>query len=241
MEGKKIYQAITNVMKDIGAVSKDSTNGIDGYRYRGIDAVMNALSPALIKNGVVVIPQVLEMKREERVKKDGSGLIYSVVKVKYSFYAEDGSFVDTVVIGEAMDESDKSMNKAMSAAYKYACFQTFCIPTDEMINSETDSPKANPKVQDIRTHAANTNKSADGVFERIAKSSLFKDDEKFLIGSQHVKNRTFGEVKGTKGFVVFLNYCATADLKFDDLKQQEQFLRCKALAAEVMDPVTKAA
>ena len=128
MEGKKIYQAITNVMKDIGAVSKDSTNGVDGYRYRGIDAVMNALSPALIKNGVVVIPQVLEMKREERVKKDGGGLLYSVVKVKYTFYAEDGSFVDTVVIGEGMDESDKSMNKAMSAAYKYACFQTFCIP-----------------------------------------------------------------------------------------------------------------
>ena len=241
MEGKKIYQAITNVMKDIGAVGKDSTNGIDGYRYRGIDAVMNALSPALIKNGVVVVPQVLEMKREERVKKDGSGLIYSVVKVKYTFYAEDSSFVDTVVIGEGMDESDKSMNKAMSAAYKYACFQTFCIPTDEMIDSETDSPKAKPKVQDIRTHTANANKSADGVFERIAKSGLFKDDERFLIGSQHVINKTFGEVKGTKGFVVFLNYCATADPKFDDLKKQEQFLRCKALAAEVMDPVTKAA
>lgn len=241
MEGKKIYQAITNVMKDIGAVSKDSTNGIDGYRYRGIDAVMNALSPALIKNGVVVIPQVLEMKREERVKKDGGGLLYSVVKVKYTFYAEDGSFVDTVVIGEGMDESDKSMNKAMSTAYKYACFQTFCIPTDEMIDSETDSPKAKPKVQDIRTHTANVNKSTDGVFERIAKSSLFKDDERFLIGSQHVINKTFGEIKGTKGFVVFLNYCATADLKLDDLKKQEQFLRCKALAAEVMDPVTKAA
>ena len=228
-------------MKDIGAVSKDSTNGVDGYRYRGIDAVMNALSPALIKNGVVVIPQVLEMRREERVKKDGGGLLYSVVKVKYTFYAEDGSFVDTVVIGEGMDESDKSMNKAMSAAYKYACFQTFCIPTDEMIDSETDSPKAKPKVQDIRTHTANVNKSADGVFERIAKSSLFKDDERFLIGSQHVINKTFGEIKGTKGFVVFLNYCATADLKLDDLKKQEQFLRCKALAAEVMDPVTKAA
>ena len=160
---------------------------------------------------------------------------------KYAFYADDGSSVDTVVIGEGMDESDKSMNKAMSAAYKYACFQTFCIPTDEMIDSETDSPKAKPKVQDIRTHTANVNKSTDGVFERIANSSLFKDDERFLIGSQHVINKTFGEIKGTKGFVVFLNYCATADLKLDDLKKQEQFLRCKALAAEVMDPVTKAA
>jgi hypothetical protein len=29
-----------------------------------------------------------------------------------------------------MDSGDKSTNKAMSAAYKYACIQSFCIPTE---------------------------------------------------------------------------------------------------------------
>ena len=44
-----------------------------------------------------------------------------------------------------MDRSDKSTNKAMSAAFKYACFQTFCIPTEEMRDADAESPQAQPK------------------------------------------------------------------------------------------------
>ena len=242
MEGK-IYKAIANVMQDIGAVGKDAVNGDDGYKYRSIDAVMNALNPAMVKNGVIAVPKVIESRREERAKKDGSGLIFSVVKVSYTFYAEDGSSVETIVIGEAMDDGDKSMNKAMSAAYKYACFQTFCIPTGEMIDFEKDSPKTLAKVANIEDlkSVKKPQSITDSAFERISKSGLFKDDEVFLIGSKAIKNRKFKEVKETKAFLVFLNYCATAEMRFDDPKMQEQFLRCKTLAAKVMEPGTKAA
>lgn len=245
MEGK-IYRAIADVMRDIGAVGKDAVNGNDGYKYRSIDAVMNALNPAMVKNGVIAVPKVIESRREERAKKDGSGLIFSVVKVSYTFYAEDGSSVETIVIGEAMDDGDKSMNKAMSAAYKYACFQTFCIPTGELLDSEKDSQKAVAKVSSIADHLPETktermHNTAESAFERILQSGLFKDDEIFLIGSKQVKNRRFAEVKKTKAFLVFLNFCATADMKFEDPRMQEQFLRCKALAAQVMEPGAKAA
>lgn len=146
-----IYQAINAVMKDCGAVGKDSMNPQQGYRYRGIDAVMNALNPALVKNGVFVVPEVLEQTREEREKAKGGLLIYSIVKVRYTFIAEDGSSVSAVVMGEGMDSGDKATNKAMSAAFKYALFQTFCIPTEEMIDSETDSPE--PKRRETITEA----------------------------------------------------------------------------------------
>ena len=126
MEGK-IYTAIANVMKDVGAVGKDDTNPNQHYKYRGIDAVMNALNPAMVKNQIFVVPEGL--------------LIYSIIKVKYTFYTTDGSSVECVVIGEAMDSGDKSMNKAMSAAFKYACFQTFCIPTEEMQDTEASDPE----------------------------------------------------------------------------------------------------
>ncbi len=135
----QIYEAIANVMKDVGIVGKNDSNDFDHYKYRGIDAVMNALNPAMIKNKVFAVPTVLEASREERVGKNGTQMMYSVLTVKYTFYAEDGSSVDSVVVGEAMDRSDKSTNKAMSAAFKYAAFQTFCIPTEEMIDSETES------------------------------------------------------------------------------------------------------
>lgn len=144
MAEAKIYSAICGVMKDVGAVKKTDENTFDHYKYRGIDAVMNALQPAMIKNGIFVIPEVVEQKREDRLSKKGEPMIYSVVTVKYRFIADDSSMVIATVVGEAMDRGDKSVNKAMSAAYKYACFQTFCIPTEEMIDSETDSPEVAP-------------------------------------------------------------------------------------------------
>lgn len=145
MEGK-IYQAISNVMADIGAVGKNNTNQFDKYKFRGIDDVMNALYPAMVKNHVFVTPEVLESSREERASKDGKTMMYSILKIKYTFYTDDGSSVDCVVVGEAMDRSDKSTNKAMSAGFKYACFQTFCIPTEEMQDADLDSPEIGNKV-----------------------------------------------------------------------------------------------
>lgn len=147
-----IYKAIAGVMADVGAVGKTDRNEYDKYMYRGIDATMNALHPAMVRNKVFVLPEVLEQTREERTSAKGGLLIYSVAKVKYTFYTVDGSSVSCTVIGEGMDRGDKSMNKAMSAAYKYACFQTFCIPTAEMRDSETDSPEPEPlSVQKITT------------------------------------------------------------------------------------------
>jgi len=142
----KIYGAINAIMKDIGAISKSQKNAQQGYMYRGIDAVMNALQPLMIKNGVFCVPEVLEHAREERATKGGGSLIYSVCKVRYSFYADDGSSVAATVIGEGMDSGDKSSNKALAVALKYACFQIFCIPTEgEMRDPDADSPEVGPK------------------------------------------------------------------------------------------------
>lgn len=140
-----IYESMNAVMEDCGFIGKDSKNLQQGYKFRGIDAVLNALNPAFRKNKVFVVPTVLEHTREERTTAKGGLLIYSVVTCKYTFYAEDGSSVSATVIGEGMDSGDKATNKAMSAAFKYACFQAFCIPTEEMKDSEDDSPEPAPK------------------------------------------------------------------------------------------------
>lgn len=140
-----IHEAICATMNDVGAVSKGDFNQYDKYKFRGIDAVMNALNPAMRKNGIFVVPTVLKHHQEERQSQKGGLMIYTTCEVRYTFYAKDGSSVDAVVVGEAMDRSDKSTNKAMSAAFKYACFQTFCIPTEEMVDSETESPTVEPR------------------------------------------------------------------------------------------------
>jgi hypothetical protein len=143
-----IHETIAEIMQDIPAISKDKKNTQgQGYNYRGIDDVMNALQPLLAKHKLFVVPEVLEQQREERQNSKGNNLIYSIVRVKYTFYAVDGSNVSAVVIGEAFDSGDKATNKAMSAAFKYAMFQTFCIPTEEMIDSETETHEVKAKAE----------------------------------------------------------------------------------------------
>lgn len=141
----KIYTAVNAVMKDVGVVGKDKVNKQQGFKFRGIDDVMNALYPAMIKNNVFAVPEVLEMNREERQTKNGSNLLYSICKMRYTFYADDGSNVQAVVIGEGMDSGDKATNKAMAIAFKYACFQVFCIPTEEMLDPDAECHEVKSK------------------------------------------------------------------------------------------------
>lgn len=136
-----IYEAISRCMEEIGAVGKDAENKQQGFKYRGIDAVMNAINPALVRNHVFIVPEVLEQQRQERTTNKGAVLIYSICRIKYTFYAEDGSSIEAITVGEGMDSGDKATNKAMAIAFKYACFQVFCIPTEEMKDPDVETPE----------------------------------------------------------------------------------------------------
>ena len=137
----KIFAAIVQVMKAVGAITKTRNAQMPGgtYRFRGIDDVYNALQPHLVSAGVFAVPEVTDKLVVERKSSKGNLLIYTTLTVRYTFFAEDGSSVQAVVVGEAMDSGDKSCNKAMSAAMKYAMLEVFCIPTDEPKDSENDT------------------------------------------------------------------------------------------------------
>ena len=150
-----IYESITKIMEEIPAIGKDQTNKTQGFKYRGIDDVMNTLQPLLSKNKVFIVPQILEQTREERTTNKGGNLIYSICKIKYIFYAEDGSCIEAVTVGEGMDSGDKATNKAMAIAMKYALFQVFCIPTEEMKDPDGETPEGSkPKNQLISAEDA---------------------------------------------------------------------------------------
>ena len=149
-----IYEAITAIMQESYSISKDKFNKTQGFKYRGIDDVMNTFYPLLAKHHVFVVPEVLSQEREERQSAKGGTLLYSMLTIRYTFYAEDGSSVAAVVVGEGMDSGDKASNKAMAVGMKYALFQTFCIPTEEMPDPDSEShdvkpaPKKEAKVPD---------------------------------------------------------------------------------------------
>lgn len=144
-----IYQSITKIMEEVPSIGKTQKNKTQGFMYRGIDDVMNALQPLLAKNKVFIVPEILEQTREERTTSKGGNLIYSICKIKYKFYAEDGSSVEAITIGEGMDSGDKATNKAMAIAMKYVLFQVFCIPTDEMKDPDSETPEQSTKKSSV--------------------------------------------------------------------------------------------
>lgn len=130
----KVYQAIAAVQAELAktgiAKSRKNKQG-EGYMFRGIDDVYAALAPLLAAHKLCVIPRVMSRDIAERTSSKGNPLFYVTVHAEFDFVsAEDGSKHTAATFGEAMDSGDKATNKAMSAAYKYAAFMTFAIPTE---------------------------------------------------------------------------------------------------------------
>ena len=174
MEEKKIYKAIPAIMEEIGHIGKDKKNQQQGFMFRGIDQVMNTMKPLLAKHGVFVLPVVTKTTREERLTKSGGKHLAQrcghrlfrddIVGVDFHFIADDGSEVVATIVGEGMDSADKSSNKAMAVAFKYACFQVFCIPTEEMSKADPDGyapEESRPTVEQLRTYIGNCDTLAE--------------------------------------------------------------------------------
>jgi hypothetical protein len=129
-----VYKAINSVQAALAktGISKAHRNSQGaGYNFRGIDDVYNAVAPLLAEHGLCILPRMISRTCEERQSKSGGALFYVTVEAEFDLVcAEDGSKHTVRTFGEAMDSGDKATNKAMSAAYKYAAFQAFAIPTE---------------------------------------------------------------------------------------------------------------
>jgi hypothetical protein len=125
----QIYGLMAAVLKEVGVIEKGRRNVQQGYQFRGIDDVYEAVHPLFAKHGIFTVPRVLNEETNERTTQSGTVLRFVKLTMAYDFFAPDGSRVTAEMIGEAMDAGDKASNKAMSAAQKYALIQTFCIPT----------------------------------------------------------------------------------------------------------------
>ena len=129
----EIIKKLSEVMGDVGAVRKGERNQAQGFNFRGIDSVVNAVSPALRKHGVIVVPRLLRQSYETvTVGRNATQMGHARVEVEYTFWADDGSYVSCSVAAESMDSGDKATAKAMSVAFRTALLQTLCVPTDEV-------------------------------------------------------------------------------------------------------------
>jgi hypothetical protein len=125
-------QAMNLVMRAVAAIGKRDRNLEQGYSFRGVDAVVNAVGPALREHGVVVVPLVdtYEYGTVE-VGRNRTPMAHARVTVNYRFYGPDGSYIEARSAGEAMDSGDKATTKAMSVSFRTVLLQALALPTDE--------------------------------------------------------------------------------------------------------------
>lgn len=130
----KVHEALSKVMKDVGAVKKldRNTSSGAGYNFRGIDAVTSAVYPALIEHGVIVVPKVLDYQYGTVVVgHKRTEMSHVRLTVQFTWIGPEGDVLEGVSAGEAFDSGDKATAKAHSVAFRTALLQTLCLPTDE--------------------------------------------------------------------------------------------------------------
>jgi hypothetical protein len=185
----QVYKAINAVQAELATIGivKDKRNSQGaGYNFRGIDDVYNAIAPLLAKHGLCILPRVLTRECVERQSKNGGALFYITVEAEFDFVSsEDGTKHTVKTFGEAMDSGDKATNKAMSAAYKYACFQAFSIPTEAKEDADYQTHEVKPTLTNARfAQAVERIKEGKYTTDKLRETfSLTQEQEDSLIGA----------------------------------------------------------
>ena len=127
----KVHEAIVAIRAEVGAVRKDGRNTQQNFNFRGVDAVVNAVSPAMRKHGLTVHPSKVEHRPSSKQLSGGKMATSIDVIVDYTFTGPEGDTFTAQVAAESFDLGDKATAKAMSVAYRTCLLQTFALPTDD--------------------------------------------------------------------------------------------------------------
>lgn len=149
---RTVLKALCAVQKDLSlaGIAKADTNTFDKYKFRGIDAVLNAMAPILSKHGVIIMPSVISCEIRTVTSSQGKPQNHAKVQTEFTLYDADGDSITHSFFGEGMDRGDKAVNKACTAAYKYFLFEAFCIPVEGTPDADTESPEVGVGVVETR-------------------------------------------------------------------------------------------
>lgn len=179
MEGQLIYGKIASILKETKAITKSEKNQQQGFKFRGIDNVMNELHELFAKNEVFILQEVQGFTTENRPTKSGGTNTFTRATVKFRYITTDGSCVETVNVGEAMDSGDKGMNKAMSIALKYSLLQMFLIPTEEPKDPDATTPEETDyfAMAEQEVNAAQTVETLQSIWQNY---TVLQGDRRFI-------------------------------------------------------------
>jgi hypothetical protein len=184
---KLIYSKIASIMKETGAITKKQKNAQQGFQFRGIDDVMNELHDIFAKNEVFILPSVEDFTKEDRPTRSGGINTFIRAKIRFQYTTTDGSCVETVNVGEAMDSGDKAMNKAMSIALKYSLLQMLLIPTEDAKDPDAETPEDTDALA-LALQEINGAKSKDTLNSIYKNYALLQSNQQFMAALTARKN-----------------------------------------------------
>ncbi|MBF6416910.1 ERF family protein [Nocardia cyriacigeorgica] len=151
-----VFEAWSAVMGAVQAVEKSERNRDQGFNFRGIDTVVNAVGPVLRDHQVIIIPTVEDITTERYTTSKGAAMKSATVRMRYTVYGPAGDSFSGVTYGEAADSGDKAVSKAQSVAYRVFLLQGLTIPTNDP-DPDTHSHERASLADVVRAaHAANT-------------------------------------------------------------------------------------
>ncbi len=164
-ETPNIYAALSAAMEEVQAVGKDGRNTQQGYDFRGVDQVVNAVGPIFRKHRIIPVPHhCVAQYRDVRTSNDKPSREVTV-SATYRFYGPAGDYIEALVPGESMDSGDKGTPKAMSVAYRIALLQLLCIPTNDPDPDQDSYERAVDPIVEARVAVKQAWEANRGVFE----------------------------------------------------------------------------
>jgi hypothetical protein len=188
---KNVFEAIILVMNEVGYVQKTRTGNLN-YSFAGEVGLIKALRPEMVKQGLFMYPcgsqQVI---RDTFDTSKGTSMNTTVLSKTFRMYhAPSETYIDITVEGEGSDVGDKSVNKAMTGAFKYALRQAFMIETG-------DDPDATSS--DTMERAAKKNGSKPAAAKPAPKHT--QDELIAYAASKGIDGTELGKILGQAGFM----------------------------------------
>lgn len=147
-----IQVVLNRVKSAVGAVGKEGRNQQQNFNFRGVDQVVNAVSPHLNEHGIITVPEVLSHSYETiEIGSKRTAMGHVTLKVKYHFYGPAGDALTATVVSESMDSGDKAMAKAMSVAYRIALLQVLNLPTTEADPDSQSYERSERSAETVKT------------------------------------------------------------------------------------------
>jgi hypothetical protein len=186
---KALFAKMASILKAIERIPKRGRNPHFNYDYVLDADVLDSVRTQFAEHGIAFFVSVADFRQEQR---EGSKTIKTLVEIAATFAdGETGETYSVRWIGEADDQQDKGVNKALTAGIKYGLIKTFLIPTgDEDADSSAGSTGARPARRQTTTQAPPPQLGGNAPTQKApaSKPGLF-----VLTFGKH-KGKTIGEI-----------------------------------------------